>query len=172
MDIIGRWAMFLGIFLGTCASLMAQDSLDYETQRRKVNDLLKDRSERFGQFYESLDSRSGIFGGKTKRDMQKSIDILKQIVLNDNKILKETQTLVKYKDQEKSLINQVAQESSGQIDNYVSAISKLQKYRESQNLEIEALKKQAQRNLNLFLVSLFALFLLLFIMWQRKDKKR
>lgn len=150
----------------------AQDSLGYETQRRKVNDLLKDRSERFGQFYESLDSRSGIFGGKTKKDMQKSIDILKEIVLNDNKILKETQTLVRYKDQEKSLIRDEARESSGQVNNYVEAISKLQKYRESQNLEIQALKKQAQRNLNLFLVSLFAIFILLFFIGKRRGKKR
>src|SRR5690554_2014778 len=89
------------IVLGTCP-LRAQDSLDYEIQRQKVNTLLKDRSERFGQFYESLESKTGIFGLKTKKDMQKSIDILKAIVLNDNHILKETQILVRYKDQEKS----------------------------------------------------------------------
>lgn len=167
-----KYILCIGLLAGTCFSVLAQDSLDYETQRQKVNRLLQDRTARFGQFYESLESRTGIFGLKTKKDMQKSIDILKEIVLNDNKIFKETQILVRYKDQEKSMIREQAKESHSQVENYIKAISKLQKYRESQNLEIARLKKQAQRNLNLFLVSLFAVFLIIFIFWRKKGSTR
>src|SRR5690554_3634155 len=64
------------------------DSLDYELQRQKVNHLLDQRSARFGHFDESLKKRTGIFGLKTKRDMQASLDILHEIVLTDNEIFR------------------------------------------------------------------------------------
>ncbi|MGK6351765.1 hypothetical protein [Parapedobacter sp. DT-150] len=122
----------------------AADTVTYEQQRQKVNDLLTERSARFGQFDESLRRRTGIFGLKTKKDMQASIDILKQIVLTDNTIFRETKTLLDFKDFEKTQIAQQASEFDGRINGYIKTISKLQRERERLTNEVDALEKTNQ----------------------------
>ncbi|MFC3198341.1 hypothetical protein ACFOET_12020 [Parapedobacter deserti] len=128
---------------------MAQPSPDttgYEKQRQKVNELLTQRSMRFGQFDESLNKRTGIFGLKTKKDMQASIDILKQIVLTDNYIFKETKALLDYKEFEKSQIADQASEFDVRINGYIKTISKLQREQERLRSDLNALEKANQLN--------------------------
>ena len=117
------------------------DTADYEAQRQKVNALLNERSQRFGQFDESLQKRTGIFGLKTKKDMQASIDILKQVVQMDNAIFQETKALLDFKDFEKSQISEKAMEFDGRIDGYIKTISKLQREHERMSEEINALDR-------------------------------
>lgn len=124
----------------------AADTAGYEMQRQKVNELLQQRSARFGQFDESLTKRTGIFGLKTKKDMQASIDILKQIVLTDNDIFRETKMLLDYKDFQTSQITQQADEFDGRINGYIKTISKLQREQERLTADIDALEKSNQRN--------------------------
>jgi len=132
-------------FLLSCVSFSfaheTSDTTGYENQRQKVNKLLTERSQRFGQFNESLQKRTGIFGLKTKKDMQSSIDILKQIVLTDNDIFQETKALLDYKDFEKSQIAERASEFDGRINGYIRTISKLQREHERMTNEINALEK-------------------------------
>ncbi len=148
-----------GMLLPGPAAVAAQsstsDTSGYEAQRQKVNELLQQRSARFGKFDESLKKRTGIFGLKTKKDMQASIDILKQIVLTDNDIFRETKILLDYKDFEKSQIALRANEFDGRINGYIKTISKLQREQERLTAEINALEKSNQRNQGL--VVLFAL---------------
>src|SRR3546814_14323558 len=123
-------AWLLGMWI-SCPTAMAvqpstSDTSGYEAQRQKVNQLLQQRSARFGQFDESLKKRTGIFGLKTKKDMQASIDILKQIVLTDNDVFRETKMLLDYKDVEKSQISQQADEFDARINGYIKPIGKLQ----------------------------------------------
>ncbi|SFB81884.1 hypothetical protein SAMN05421747_101308 [Parapedobacter composti] len=126
------------------AQQSSSDTSGYEQQRRKVNELLAQRSARFGQFDESLKKRTGIFGLKTKKDMQASIDILKQIVLTDNDIFRETKALLDYKDFEKSKIAQQATEFDGRINGYIKTISKLQREQNTLEQHIDALEKSNQ----------------------------
>lgn len=128
------------------AQTPASDTSGYETQRQKVNTLLQRRSARFGQFDESLKMRTGIFGLKTKKDMQASIDILKQIVLTDNDIFRETKMLLDYKDFEKSQIAQQANEFDGRINGYIKTISKLQREQERLSAEVDRLEKANLRS--------------------------
>jgi hypothetical protein len=125
----------------TFAQHVTADTSDYETQRQKVNELLRQRSARFGQFDESLKKRTGIFGLKTKKDMQSSIDILKQIVMTDNNIFRETKMLLDYKDFEKLQITEQADEFDGRINGYIKTISKLQREQERLTTEVDALEK-------------------------------
>lgn len=141
----------------TDTASLARDTVNYERQRQKVNDLLTQRSARFGQFDESLQRRTGIFGLKTKKDMQASIDILKQIVLTDNNIFRETKTLLDFKDFEKTQIAQQASEFDGRINGYIKTISKLQREQERLANEVDALEKTNQRYEGL--VILFGLML-------------
>jgi uncharacterized protein YeeX (DUF496 family) len=141
--------------------MSSYDSISYELQRQKVNKLLDDRTARFGKFDESLRKRTGIFGLKTKKDMQASIDILKEIVLTDNAIFRETKNLLAFKDQqlvykdfEKSQIEELANEYDQRIDGYITTISKLQKSNE--NLQ-QSLKKQQNAYITWMVLALLAL---------------
>lgn len=102
------------------------DSLAYQLQRKKINQMLDARSQKFGQYTESLSSRTGIFGLKTKKDMQKSINILTEIIQTDNAILKETKTLLDYKTFQQEQVQTKSQESESRNLAYMRTINKLE----------------------------------------------
>ncbi len=161
---------FFAIALLSYQPLFAQDTLAYEVQRQRVNSLLEQRSARFGQFDQSLKARTGIFGLKTKKDMQASIDILKEIVSTDNNIFKETKVLLDYKDMEKTFISSEAQQSTKRINGYISTISKLEKKQEEQLLKIQQLQQTSSRYL---VVSLFSILLVIaLVLFLIKNRKR
>lgn len=131
----------------------------YEAQRNKVNELLTQRSARFGDFNESLQQRTGIFGLKTKRDMQASIDILKQIVLTDNEIFRETKQLLDFKDFEKTQIAEQATEFDSRINAYIKTISKLQQEQQQLQQEIRSLQHSNRRYMGFLFLVLFILII-------------
>jgi hypothetical protein len=115
------------------------DTSAYQTQRLKINALLAERSTKFGQYDESLNTRTGIFGFQTKRDIKNSNEILRQIVLNDNNIFKELKILMDYKDLEVRQVQETIVTTSSRTESYKQAIKKLQDQNE---LLREELKKQ------------------------------
>lgn len=116
-----------------------QDTSAYASQRVKVNTLLTERSERFGQYDESLNQRTGIFGWQTKKDIKNSNEILRQVVLTDNNIFKELKILMEYKDLQNQQKVAVADHSQDRIEGYMQTIKKLQ----DQN---SALQKEAKQD--------------------------
>lgn len=159
--------LLLFVNLSFSVALTNEDSTAYEKQRERVNKLLGQRSERFGAFDASLQSRTGIFGLKTKKDMQASIDILKEIVLTDNYIFKETKALLDYKDIEKKTVESQASESSERITGYIQTISKLQRKQDSLNQEMLVLKNRSNIYLNLLLFAILGLVIMTFILIKR-----
>lgn len=140
------------------------DSAGYEAQRQRINELLNERSARFGKFDESIKKRTGIFGLKTKRDMQSSIDILKQIVQMDNHILRETKVLLDYKESEldykefeRSRIEELARDYDNRINGYIQTISKLQKEQTTSHEKVQAAERSKQFFRNLFFLMLACL---------------
>jgi hypothetical protein len=119
---------FLILILAFSQQAIAQtvDTSAYQTQRLKVNALLSQRSTKFGQYDQSLNTRTGIFGFQTKADVKNSNEILRQIVLNDNNIFKELKILMEYKDQEVIAAKNKASEVNGRMLNYMQSIKKLQ----------------------------------------------
>lgn len=67
-------------------TLHAQDSLGNITELKK---LLQERKDRFSQYSEAAEMKSGIFGNITKKDLEHSRDILIEIVKTDNHLLTE-----------------------------------------------------------------------------------
>ncbi|RZK72395.1 MAG: hypothetical protein EOO85_19165 [Pedobacter sp.] len=106
------------------------DTSAYQTQRLKVNALLSQRSAKFGQYDQSLNMKTGIFGFQTKSDVKNSNEILRQIVLNDNNIFKELKILMEYKDQEVIAAKNSASEINSRMLNYMQSIKKLQQENE------------------------------------------
>lgn len=160
-----------------CAQLnVNNDSLTYEKQRERVNQYLDDRSKRFADFDTSLEQKTGVFGiFKTKGDMQKSIDILKQVVITDNKIFLETKKLLDLKNYESERYAALATEYDNQVSAYMKTITKLQNENEKLRGEIGLLDTK-DHDSNVFDYFLIAVIIILLITLyriynQNKDKK-
>lgn len=167
MKYIQLTAIIITLLINSTFAFSQQDSTAYEKQRERVNKLLDQRRERFGEFDTSLAARSGIFGLKTKKDMQASIDILKQIVLTDNNIFKETKALLDYKDFEKQTVETQAEESGERITGYINTISKLQKRQDQMAEEMMVLEKRSSLFLSLLIFALLSLVILLYLLLKR-----
>jgi len=147
------------LFFGINQIFAQSDSSAYEVQRIIINQLLAERSSRFGQYENSLDKRTGIFGLKTKKDMQFSNDILRQIVLTDNDIFSELKILLDYKDLEKEQVKIRAETVEGRIGRYQTTIIGLQQENEKLRTETEKKNEDYDKQsiyLLLLAISLFA----------------
>lgn len=118
--------LFTLLILSSVSSILAQDSTSYELQRNKINAMLAERSSRFGQYEESLNARTGIFGFQTKRDIKNSNEILRQIAINDNNIFSELKVLLDYKDLQFQEVKSNVDHNELRIDSYKKTIRDLQ----------------------------------------------
>lgn len=151
-------------------NLYAQsDSSAYELQRNKINKLLDDRSNKFGQYESSLGKRTGIFGLKTKRDMQFSNDILRQIALTDNDIFSELKILLDYKDFEKKEVELRAETVEGRTERYQETITRLQKENEKLRTAFEKKDTDEESFLLYTVLLFFALLISLFYTYRLKN---
>jgi len=121
-----RLIFILALFLNILTLQAQTDTSAFETQRAKINAMLADRSTRFGQYEQSLNERTGIFGFQTKQDIRNSNEILRQITLNDNNIFKELKVLLDYKDQQVQEVRSSVVSNTERINSYMAAIKKLQ----------------------------------------------
>lgn len=165
-----KYFLFSAFLLITSVTFAQTDSSAYSLQRNKINQLLAERSSRFGQYDASLTRRTGIFGLKTKRDMQASNDILTQIVLNDNNIFSELKVLLDYKDYEKKEVETKAEVVEGRVDRYQQTITNLQK---QNDLLISENEKLDKRNSRLVLyITWLIIIALVAIFWNKLKKLR
>ncbi|WP_437921007.1 hypothetical protein [Sphingobacterium sp. LRF_L2] len=152
------------------------DSLNFEEQRARVNQLLQQRSQRFGEFDVSLQQKTGIFGiFKTKADMQKSIDILKQIVLTDNNIFLETKRLLEIKDYESHRHQALALEYDKQVSAYMKTITKLQDENERLRNQIGQLDEQEHDSniyVYLLIIGILALLFVIYRLYKQNQTRK
>lgn len=151
------------------------DSINFEQQRERVNNLLEKRSRRFGEFDNSLRQKTGIFGiFKRKKDMQKSIDILREIVLTDNDIFLETKKLLDIKGGESDRNENLASEYDKQVSGYMHTITKLQTENEKLRNQIDDLEAK-QRNFHttilLLMIAILALSFTLYLRLRRRKQQ-
>lgn len=144
-----KYFYLLTILLLNLHAFAQQDTIAYAAQRAKVNSLLAERSTKFGQYDESLNQRTGIFGWQTKRDIKNSNEILRQVVLTDNNIFKELKVLMDYKDLQNQQKVAVADNSQERMDRYMQTIKKLQ----DQNVQLkEDLEKKNKGGLSTYII--------------------
>ena len=82
--------------------------------------------------------------------MQKTVDILKNIVITDNNIFLETRRLINIKDDEKQKFQNLAVEYDKQVSAYIGTINKLQKENEKLKKELKKIEG-SDHNTNIFL---------------------
>lgn len=158
------------IFLSFNASAIQTDTSAYQTQRLKVNALLNERSAKFGQYDQSLDKKTGIFGFQTKDDIKNSNEILRQIVLNDNNIFKELKILMDYKDQEVKKAKDEASTTEGRAQNYMVTIKNLQT--QNQKLQEQIDTQQNGKGWSTYIIAFLLLSLFVISYLSYKNAKR
>ncbi|MBV8390974.1 MAG: hypothetical protein JO080_14310 [Mucilaginibacter sp.] len=134
------------------------DSLAYQLQRAKINQMLDQRRQKFGQYDQSLKMHTGIFGLQTKKDIRRSNDILMDIAKTDDDIFREIKILMDYR----VFQQQQAQTHSTQSENvtlaYMNTINRLRG--QIDQLKQEAQKEKAhQQNLLGILIGVVVLFI-------------
>ncbi|MCX2585518.1 hypothetical protein [Pedobacter sp. MR22-3] len=145
-----------------------QDTTAYAAQRVKVNALLAERSAKFGQYDESLNQRTGIFGWQTKKDIKNSNEILREVVLTDNNIFKELKVLMEYKDLQNQQKVAVADHSQERIEGYMKTIKKLQ----DQNEILQKESNKSNYGISTYIIILLILTLVsMFYFYNKKIQK-
>lgn len=155
------------------STVVKSDSLTFESQRERVNQLLNERSRRFGEYDQSLQKKTGIFGlFKTKKDMQKSIDILRELVLNDNNIFIETRKLLDLKDAQSERYQRLANEYDAQISAYMKTITKLQNENDKLRDSLKSMEStDTGSGVLLYLAGIVIITLLILLILQYKRTK-
>lgn len=149
------------------------DSSRYEIQRQKVNLLIDQRQARFGDFNKSLEEKSGVFGVfKTKKDMQKSMDILQSIIKADNQILKETKKLIDIKENEQLQFKKLTQEYEDQVTSFIGTIKKLQDENEILRDSVDRSAGNPGKVTFFFILSLIANVAFIILLFLRRIKKK
>ena len=121
------------------ALAQTSDSLTYQLQRKKINTLLEQRSQKFSQYTQSLDQHTGIFGWQTKKDIKRSGEILMDIVRTDDNIFNELKILFDFKNYQQTQVQQHSTDDEGRIAGLMLTINKL---RQQNELLIKEQKEQ------------------------------
>jgi len=159
----------------TAVFAIPNDSLAYQMQRTRINNMLEQRSEKFSQYTKSLDEHTGIFGWQTKKDIKRSGEILMDIVRTDNDIFKELKVLFDYKNFQQTQVQQQSHESESQITGYMLTINKLRQQNDAlikQQKQQEADFEGRQTNMLIVIVLLLFTSVYLFTKRNRTPKRR
>ena len=154
--------LFASLLCLLCTGLFAQsnnvDSVAYQLQRTKINQMLDVRRQKFGQYDESLSKHTGIFGLQTKKDIRRSNDILMDIVKTDDSIFRELKVLMDYR----VFQQQQAQTHSTETENvslaYMNTINRLRQQTEVLKQDIQKEKEHQASQLRTFIIVLVLMF--------------
>jgi hypothetical protein len=115
----------LMIFFAFSLQLFAQKNKTAATA--ELQNLLNERKQKFDSYSESLDKRSGFFGGKSKADIQRSNEVLIDIVKTDNKIISALNRVADFRTFEKVNMNYDMAKCNEQLSNLRHAVDTLNK---------------------------------------------
>lgn len=121
---MNKTTLFSILFYLTTLQLSAQDRT---AGRQELQNLLNERKEKFDAYTNSLEKRSGIFGGKSKADVQRSNEVLIDIVKTDNKIISTLNRVSDFRTFEKVNMNYDLIKCNEQLSNLRNAVDTLNK---------------------------------------------
>ncbi|WP_419698147.1 hypothetical protein [Mucilaginibacter sp. NFX135] len=145
---------------------VSADSIAYQLQRKKINSMLDMRKVRFGQYSQSLNEHTGIFGFQTKGDIRRSNDILMDIVKTDDNIYKELKILLEYRAFQQRQIQSHSKEAEAINQNYVNLISKLRQ----QNAALKTSVQKVHTMQYIYILIIVFMFASILFLISRKSK--
>ncbi|MBB3058227.1 hypothetical protein [Mucilaginibacter gotjawali] len=169
---MGKYIFFIIFILLTVGARAQQksDSLAYQLQRTKINGMLAQRTQKFGQYSESLAMHTGIFGLQTKKDIRRSNDILIDIIKTDNDIYKQLKILLDFRAFQQTQVQTHSSEVEESKIGYMTTINKLRN--EVDQLKTAAQKQEAdeEKTIRAFILALAAMLVLVLFLSTRPRK--
>ena len=151
------------------------DSVAYQLQRSKINAMLAQRTQKFGQYDQSLAMHTGIFGLQTKKDIRRSNDIFMDIDKTDEDIFKQIKILLNYRTFQQTQVQNKSNDDEQQRLGFMTTINKLRN--QVDKLNADGIKQQAayddlNRKFIIALIGavLLALLLIRVLLLRRKPK--
>lgn len=165
--------LFLLLITSLSAVASSTDSLrSYD--RMMLSKLLKQRVDQFGNYTESLEKTSGIFGGKTKKDWKESAQVLTRIVRLDNQMISILNRQLSYRSFEKTSFSY---ESLQAIEKQQALQTELEftqrnlKAAQAENARLRELTVTHNRLLTIFIVCLAVIAAFMFWLLRRREWK-
>jgi hypothetical protein len=147
------------------------DSVAYQLERGKINAMLAQRAQKFGQYDQSLAMHTGIFGFQTKKDIRRSNDILMDIVKTDDSIYGEIKILLDFRTFQQSQVQGHAKEVEDNTIGYMNAINKLRGQVAQLKAEADKQQREDVKTKRIF-IGLLALALLVILLLVRRKTRR
>ena len=162
--------------LSCCAiSVRAQansDSLAYQAQRKKINSMLDQRKQKFGQYSQSLSMHTGIFGLQTKKDIRRSNDILMDIVKTDEDIFVQTKILLDYRTFQQTQVQTRSVETDDANLGLMNTINKLRTQNEQLKKDAETAAEKQQKTSQTALAIIAGLIIIVLLLLRAKFVKK
>jgi len=159
-----------GVLQAQTNAQVSADSIAYQLQRKKINSMLDTRKLRFGQYEQSLNDHTGIFGLQTKSDIRRSNDILMDIVKTDDKIYKELKILLEYRAFQQRQIQSHSKEAESINLGYMSVINKLRHQNDLLKAETQKTAEQNQSARRIYILVIVFMFASILFLISKKSK--
>ncbi len=144
------------------------DSLAYQLQRSKINNMLSARSDKFGQYQQSLSQHTGIFGLQTKKDIRHSNEILEDIVNTDNDIFQQLKILLDYRAYQQTAAQSQSKETENTNLAYMNSINRLRTEVEKLKAAATEQEKQQDRSRNIYIAIILFMFASILVLAAKK----
>ena len=148
------------------------DSLAYQFEHKKINDMLARRTVEFGQYDQSLNMHTGIFGMQTKKDIRRSNDILVDIVKMDDSIYKELKILFEFSVFQRTQIQDHSKEAEDSNIGFMTTINKLRAQVDTLKSDAEKQQQQEEQTKRFFIIALIIMAALIVYLIGSKTKRK
>lgn len=152
------------------AYLTAQDN--DQQMRTRLMELVKERKARFEEFDKAIETKSGIFGNQTKKDLKAANEVLREIVKTDNRIIFELQRLLDQKSFEKTAETYKESSETRKRESYLQAIDNLNKTKRELEQKNKDLSKQLERSSLIHWILGILLLVVTFLFLRTRFKKQ
>lgn len=166
------------LLVAFCFSMIAanaqanSDSLAYQAQRKRINSMLDQRKQKFGQYTQSLSMHTGIFGLQTKKDIRRSNDILMDIVKTDDDIFVQLKILLEYRTFQQIQVQSRSVETDNANLGFMNTINKLRAQNEKLQRDAKAAEEQQQKTSQTALAIIVGLIIIILLLLRAKFVKK
>jgi hypothetical protein len=162
--------VLLCLFCGCAFAQANSDSLAYQLQRKKINAMLAQRTQKFGQYSESLSMHTGIFGLQTKKDIRRSNDILMDIVKTDDDIYKELKILLEYRTFQQTQVQTTSKQAEDSNIGFMTTINKLRNQIDQLKAETEKQQQEHEKLKHIAIIVFIIMGTIIVYLASRKRK--
>ena len=168
-------ATLLSFLFANSYAQESSDSLAYQLQRKRINGMLEQRSQKFGQYTQSLSTHTGIFGLQTKKDVRRSNSILMDIVKTDDDIYAQLKILLNYRAFQQTVV-QSKLDSSKETEKYniglMNAINRFRAENDKLKAQLNDSAKSQEKTTRSFIIVIVLMLVSILLLLRSKYKAK